>query len=65
VDHLLLHCEVASAIWIVFFSRFGLSWVMRRRVVDLYTCWWTAGSFWSATVWKMVPFIVSMEGKER
>jgi len=50
VDHLLLHCEVASAIWIVFFSRFGLSWVMRRRVVDLYTCWWTAGSFWSATV---------------
>jgi hypothetical protein len=55
VDHLLLHCEVAGALWDVFFSRFGLSWVMPRRVVDLYACWWTAGSAQSAAVWKMVP----------
>jgi len=26
VDRLLLNCEVACAIWNVFFSRFGLSW---------------------------------------
>jgi hypothetical protein len=38
-----------------FFSRFGLSWVMPRRVVDLFACWWTVGSTQSAVVWKMVP----------
>ena len=39
MDHLLLHCEVTCATWNVFFSRFELSWVMPRRVVDLYACW--------------------------
>jgi hypothetical protein len=55
VDHILLHCEVACTIWTVFFSQFGLSWVMPRRVVDLYACWWNAGNTRSAVVWKMVP----------
>jgi len=32
VDHL-LHCEVVCALWNIFFSRFGLSWVIPRRVV--------------------------------
>jgi hypothetical protein len=51
---LLHHCEVASALWDVLFSQFGLSWVIPRGVIDLYTCWWTVGSVWSATMWKMV-----------
>jgi hypothetical protein len=38
VDHFLLHCEVVSALWDVFFSRFGLSSVMPKLLVDLYTC---------------------------
>jgi hypothetical protein len=25
VDHLLLHCEVASALWFAIFSRFGMA----------------------------------------
>jgi hypothetical protein len=54
VNNLLLHCEVASALWNVFFSKFGLSWIMPRRVVDLYACWWTTGSTRSAAVCKMV-----------
>jgi hypothetical protein len=33
VDHLLLHCEVACSILNVFFTRFGLSWALPRRVV--------------------------------
>jgi hypothetical protein len=41
--------------WNGFFSQFGLSWVMSRRVVDLYACWWTASNIQSADVWKMVP----------
>jgi hypothetical protein len=54
VDHL-LHCEVACAIWNVFFSQFKLSWVMNRQVVDLNACWWIVDNTRSAAVWKMVP----------
>jgi hypothetical protein len=39
VDHLLLHCDVTSAILSVFFNRFRMSWVILRCVVDLYDCW--------------------------
>jgi hypothetical protein len=30
VDHLLLHCEVASTLWDAIFGRFGVAWVMPR-----------------------------------
>jgi hypothetical protein len=53
-DHLLFHFEVACAIWNVFFKRFGLSWVMPRRVIDLFA-WWIVGSTRSVIVWKMMP----------
>jgi hypothetical protein len=39
VDLLLLHCEIASALWSALFSHVGLAWVMQRRVVDLFACW--------------------------
>jgi len=58
VDHLLLHCDVASTLWNHVFSRFGMSWVMPRRVVDLFSCWWKAGRSKSAAVWKMVPICI-------
>jgi uncharacterized membrane protein len=54
VDHLLLHCEVACVLWNAIFCRFSLSWVMPRRVVDLFACWWTGGRSRSAMVWKMI-----------
>jgi hypothetical protein len=38
VDRLLLHCDVASALWNSLFTRFGLSWVMPRRAMDLFAC---------------------------
>jgi hypothetical protein len=38
VDYLLLHCEVARALWNAVFSHFGLSWVMSLQVVDLFAC---------------------------
>jgi hypothetical protein len=53
-DHLLLQCEVVCVLWNAIFSRFSLSWVMPRWVVDLFACWWTGGRSQSAVVWKMV-----------
>jgi hypothetical protein len=50
VDHILLHGEVASALWYAFLSRFGLSWVMPNNVADLFACWWTGGRLCSAMV---------------
>lgn len=35
VDHLLLHCVIASALWNYIFNLFGLHWVMPRQMVDL------------------------------
>jgi len=55
VDHILLHCDVASALWNNIFSLFGISWVMPRSVLDLVACWWKSGRYGSATSWKMVP----------
>jgi hypothetical protein len=54
VDHLLLHCRVANALWNVIFSRFGLCWVMPSLVRELFACWWTGGRSRSDVVWKMV-----------
>jgi len=38
VDHFLLLCEIANALWNAIFSPLGLIWVMPRKVVDLFTC---------------------------
>jgi hypothetical protein len=54
MDHL-LDCDVSYAIWIVFFSRFGLPQVMPRHVVNLHACWLTTSITRSAAVWNIVP----------
>jgi hypothetical protein len=46
---------VAYALWSVLFSRLRMSWVMPRWVIDLFSCWWSAGRPMSIVVWKMVP----------
>ena len=43
VDHLLLHCPIASELWGSVFALIGVKWVMPRKVVDLLACW--QGSF--------------------
>ena len=55
VDHLLLHCDIANAIWIAFSSRFGLSWVIPRHVINMFACWWTSSCPRNVAAWKMMP----------
>ena len=55
MDHLFLHCAVAPFMWDAMFSRFGLAWVMPRRIVDLLACWWSSGRSRNAAVWRMLP----------
>jgi hypothetical protein len=50
VDHLLLHCRVARALWNAFFNRFGLCWVMPCSVKQLLAYWWSSGRSRSAVV---------------
>jgi hypothetical protein len=38
VDNLLLHYDVAYTYWSALFTRFGLSWVLPRRAIDLFVC---------------------------
>jgi hypothetical protein len=58
MNHLLLHYDVASALWNNIFIRFCMSWVMPRRVIDLFACWWKSGKPMSAVIWKMVPICI-------
>ena len=39
VNHLFLHCTVASELWDMVFGLFGVNWVMPLFVVGLFACW--------------------------
>ncbi|KAG6730561.1 hypothetical protein I3842_01G086800 [Carya illinoinensis] len=55
-DHLLLHCNVAKALWDDIF----VAWVMPKRLVDLLSCWnGVRGNRQVAEVWKMVPLCLT------
>jgi hypothetical protein len=56
VDHLLLHCMIASDLWYSIFYLFGLALVMSRWVRDLLACWRKKiGNSQSEDLWKMIP----------
>ena len=38
VNHLFLHCPVASELWDMVFGLFGVNWVMPLSVVGLFAC---------------------------
>jgi hypothetical protein len=55
VNHLLLHCKIASALWYYIFDIFGLAWIMPRQVRDLLACWRRKTSnSQSEALWKII-----------
>ena len=56
VNHLLLHCPIASEIWSMIFCLFGICWVMPQRVADLLDCWsCNFRRHCNIVVWRIVP----------
>ena len=55
VDHLLLHCSMAGALWSVVFQSFGIAWVVPERVVDFLFGWHNSLGKFSSDIWNLVP----------
>jgi hypothetical protein len=56
VDHLFLHCPLATDLWWMVFSMFGVQWVMPRTIMDLFSCWMgLPGRHDTVLIWKMIP----------
>ncbi|XP_042967635.1 probable uridine nucleosidase 2 isoform X1 [Carya illinoinensis] len=56
VNHLFLHCEMATALWNELFVKLGIVWVMPFQVVDFLVCWQgAAGSRRNIEEWRMIP----------
>ena len=55
VEHLLLHCPVAGALWNWVFQTFGIHWVISATVADLLFSWWNGLGCLSSDIWDFVP----------
>ena len=54
-DHLLLHCEIASALRVFVFQTFGIHWVILAKVIELLFGWHNWFGRHSSEVWNLVP----------
>ena len=54
-DHLLLHCETASALWSFILQAFRIKWVIPATVIDLFSGWYNWFGKHSSGVWNLVP----------
>ena len=54
-DHLLLHCEIASALWVFVSQTFGIHWVIPAKVIDLLFGWHNWFGRHSSDIWNLVP----------
>jgi hypothetical protein len=56
VDPLLLYCVYAKELWDMVFAMFGIYWVIRGRVRDLFACWQgKMGRHLNDMIWRFVP----------
>ena len=55
MDHLLIHCRFASALWSEILIMFGVQWVMPDTIVSLLFAWRNWLGTYSSKVWNLVP----------
>ena len=55
MNHLLIHCSVARALWSWILGVFGIAWVLPHSVSELLFSWWNALGRHSSDVWNLVP----------
>ena len=56
VNHLFLHCPVASELWDMVFGLFGVNWIVPLSVVGLFAYWQGHfGRLCNGVIWKIVP----------
>ncbi|XP_065636444.1 uncharacterized protein LOC136070428 [Quercus suber] len=66
VDHLLLHCKLASTLWSEVLIMFGVQWVMSNTIVSLLFAWRNWLGTYFSKVWNMVPAcLMRLVWKER
>jgi hypothetical protein len=59
IDHLLLHCEVATEVWNMIFQLFGVMWVMSGQLKDCLGSWQgQKGNSIVIQIWRMVHLCV-------
>ncbi|WMV15667.1 hypothetical protein MTR67_009052 [Solanum verrucosum] len=56
INHLFLHCTVATDLWNMFCSLFGLTWAMPGSLRETFVCWssWKVGKS-IKKIWSLVP----------
>ena len=55
VDHLLIHCALASDLWFMIFILFGIHWAMPKMVMELLACWkGKSGRHRNGAIWMVV-----------
>jgi hypothetical protein len=58
IDHLFLHCEVATEIWSVILQLFGVAWVMPHRIVSVWEVGEDMGNHLVLHIWRLAPLCV-------
>lgn len=58
-SHLFLHCTITAELWNMFYSLFGLSWVMPNSIKEAFESWccWKVDNTIKQT-WKMIPAVI-------
>ena len=54
MDHLLIHCENAYALWSDMFMMFGIQWVLPDKVASLLLGWRNWFGKRSSNVWNLM-----------